>query len=220
MCFNKETSFVSFLFSFIISIKLLLLKQQFLGVFLLLISLMQFIEFFLWIAVNNNLHYTNLFFSFLVWLLILLQPILFSYFANEQEDPPQWAEILNWVIISLFVLSMFCYLYYSYNKKTIKSPKTCRLQWAFNNVENTGIVYFLLTFSILFSYIYSFVVTKNYDILTISIISLFLACYYSYLMNARIGKSYESFWCFLVNLVSCYVILARMKDETIQNSLF
>ena len=211
MCFNKETSFVSFLLGTSVGIKLLISHNKpFLGVSILTIAFMQLVEFFLWLFLNNK--NVNLLFTFLAWLVLLLQYILMMYFANEENT--QSKPLSDTFYVFLGLLCLF-HLYYGIVNRnpTIKNNKTCRLQWGFFN--NTSNWYSLL---VLLVYMYSFMITKNYDLLLlygISIVLSLLFCWY----KGDTQFSFTSLWCFLVNLMSVWIILFRFPNEEIEDSL-
>lgn len=202
MCFNKETSFVSFLFGFSVGLRLLLSGYKFLGISLITISSMQLVEGLLWFYLKNKP--MNRFLTFLVWFVILLQIVLMMVYAEEEEPQEEKTKIAMYV-----VLGICCFLHllrYNWRELSSKNNKTCRLQWGYlNGHRRIDIIYRLF---IVICYIYPYIITKNYDLLLMYGVALILAIGYCYWNNDRqFSQTFTSFWCFLVNLLSFYIVL-------------
>ena len=225
MCFNKEVSLVSFLFVFIVSIKCFLSNDNFLGVTLLLICLMQFLEFFLWIFLKNTK--INYIITFFVPVLLTLQVTLSLFYADssvseELKENNKAYRYTAWITVILYVFAMGILLFYDYWKYpmkdliSVRSPKTCKLIWGFNRIS--PISYFLVLLAYVGYFVpfsYAFYITDNFDIYIISLIALVITMMFCWYNGASVFQSFESFWCFLVNMIAMYIIVLRMND-TIQ----
>lgn len=222
---------MSFLFGIVVAIKLLTGGETFLGVTLALIASMQLLECLLWIFLGNDL--ANGVLTVLVWALVTLQPILMSYYATEDpkgERVPEWATILNWVVLGIFGLFMVSKIGIGTYRQgglslTTQSRRTCKLEWGstegFHWTVNVPIWIGFVS-----GYTYALCATKNYDIYALSVAALVIAVVFSYRSglnpfdgNRPLG-SFESVWCFAVNLIAAYVVLLRMPDGPVRDSLF
>lgn len=214
MCFNKETSLVSFLFSFTLSVKLFTLNKMFAGTLLLGLSLMQLVEVFLWTYVKNKKINLNIS-SYIIPGLIILQPILATLGAyyDKNKNEKMWSNGI-FGLLALYVFLFIFYLYKTRNKQTVStiSKKTCRLEW---NIFQRGHFFGLLKFLMVLYFIivsYSYVVTENYDLFIVFWACLFITVFYLYMYNHKFMDVvyWGSLWCFLVNFTSMTVLAIKL----------
>ena len=128
MCYNKETSFIIFLFSFIISVKFMLneeLDKKLLGGAILSLSLMQLLEFFIWYFLENKFY--NILFTSLIPIVILIQGIL-SYYAIMQKNENNGLFIFETIMFTIFLVITCVILYFFYQnpKKSYVNKQNCK----------------------------------------------------------------------------------------------
>lgn len=199
MCWNKEVSLNTFLFSS--SVFLLILYNNrytfykipdfnrfWICVFIGIVILIQLVEYFIWINVDN-LFYNKLF-TFLAMTIIFFQPI--TTMMNIKNE-----KIKKMMIISYLCL-MVPYILMNYNKNIYStvSPKG-HLSWNLMNYENkfAKIIGLAWLFFFLFPLFY-----EEYNVGFIFGILTLLVIYYNYIND----NSVESMWCWVVNSIMIY----------------
>lgn len=199
MCWNKEVSLNTFLFSS--SVFLLILYNNrytfykipdfnrfWICVFIGIVILIQLVEYFIWINVDN-LFYNKLF-TFLAMTIIFFQPI--TTMMNIKNE-----KIKKMMIISYLCL-MIPYILMNYNKNIYStvSPKG-HLSWNLMNYENkfAKIIGLAWLFFFLFPLFY-----EEYNVGFIFGILTLLVIYYNYIND----NSVESMWCWVVNSIMIY----------------
>ena len=199
MCWNKTISITTFFITLIFVVIIIQHNnystsrktrlQQYISYFLLSIMLMQLIEYFIWININNKL-YNNVF-SIIGVLLLLSQPIIS---LNLIEDPIQRNSLIK--IYSIPAIIHVIYNINTYNIHTTISKKN-HLKWDW---QNTNILYSHLTLLYyLFFLTIPFYLNKNYITLVFGSIS-FLISLYLYKKDGSFG----SIWCYFANLLTFY----------------
>ena len=140
MCFNAPTSLVTFSISLLCFGYLLYygIKKNnnydiFASIVIILIGLMQLIEYFLWTNQDCSLNINNHVWSVMIMVLLALQPIVTC--AAYKFLFKGGSKILNNIIIFMcFIYVNFTvYLVYFLNKKKLcskPSKNSCRLEWA------------------------------------------------------------------------------------------
>lgn len=217
MCFNKETSFISFFFAFILSIKMFLIGDNVVGAVLLALSLVQLNEFFLWIYLNN--HEINHYLTILLAFVILIQPIIITAAATPKFIETNQRKILftTWEILLIFFFGFLLGIIelYTTNSKydiiTQKSDKTCRLLWGFTKKSNFWFwknILMNLCYILVFYFVLRF--TGNMDLFYVSAIGLGIALLYNWSYGENIGQGYGSMWCFIGNLLIAFVVMTRL----------
>lgn len=199
MCWNKEVSLNTFLFSS--SVFLLILYNNrytfykipdfdkfWIRMFIGIVILIQLVEYFIWINVDN-LFYNKLF-TFLAMTIIFFQPI--TTMMNIKNE-----KIKKMMIISYLCL-MVPYILMNYNKNIYStvSPKG-HLSWNLMNYENkfAKIIGLAWLFFFLFPLFY-----EEYNVGFIFGILTLLVIYYNYIND----NSVESMWCWVVNSIMIY----------------
>lgn len=200
MCWNKEVSLNTFLFSSFIFLLILYNNKYtfykipefdrfWLRIFMAIVILIQLVEYFIWTNIDNIFY--NKLFTNIALLIIFCQPI--TTIMNIDND-----KIKKILFISYLVL-MIPFIILNYNKNiysTISQNK--HLNWnLINHHENkfTKIIGLAWTFFFLFPLFYQ----KHqfgflFGILTLLIIS------YNYINDYTI----ESMWCWIVNSIMIY----------------
>ena len=138
MCFDAKTSAITFTIGLLSSIYLFNngkktddKSNKLYSLIVLLISLMQLIEYFLW--KNQNCNIINHVFSLLILVLLPLQPILTSYYSYYLYSEKTHISYNLLVVYSIIFSIYSAYLINWLNKtKLCSTPKngSCRLHWA------------------------------------------------------------------------------------------
>lgn len=150
MCFNKESSIIAFTIGIVCSY--LLIKKAnklhdkyyiLVAVLLILISIMQLIEFFLWL--NQKCNNTNYIFSLLIIVLLWAQPfityIAYTYIYKKKIPQTHKVILTIWTLLMLLVL----YLCSQQNMCSLADKDSCRLIWnPFTFIKENYIVIFIL----------------------------------------------------------------------------
>jgi len=201
MCWNKNVSFNTFIFS--ISVLLLImynnaytpykikeLNNKWVYLFFLSFIFMQFIEYFIWTNINNPFY--NTFFSIMALLLLGLQPI--ASLLMLKNNTVKMRMILLYILIFL-PFSLYNYFSNIHINSTISSMK--HLQWNLitNKNINSNILFGIWVFFFLFSFIYD----KQYTPFAFAFILLSLTKIFYY-KDGSIG----SMWCWVVNSIFIY----------------
>jgi len=139
MCFNATTSLLTFSISVLCFGYLLYygIKKNnnydvFASIVVILIGLMQLIEYFLWKNQNCSLNINNHFWSIMIMVLLALQPIV-TCAAYKFLFKSANMILNNIMFVICFIYVIFTgYLVYFLNKKNLcsrPSNKSCRLEW-------------------------------------------------------------------------------------------
>ena len=156
MCFDSTTSITTFSISMISSIYLYYMEKnnknnKLFSIVLILIGLMQLLEYFLW--KNQKCNKTNHNLSLLIIVLITLQPILgMNYYIHLFKKA-----IFNKNFVILYSIIYIAFSLYILNKLNTTqlcskpTQKSCRLNWdAFNKLSKNFPKYIGITFFILY----------------------------------------------------------------------
>lgn len=211
MCFNKETSMLSFIVGLAVTLKLFGINEPFLGVFMLFVCLMQLLEFFLWVYLKTPK--LNLRFSIGVYLLIYLQPIVFFVAAVlfENSDVDLWI----WILFAVYCIVPLYWLYkilttYRPSFLTTTNKSDCRLSWnIFNgNPVALRIIMFILY---VFFFIYATYQAGYWELGLIGAGTLILVMLnYQFYLKVPVYKGitpFGSLFCFYCNIISVFFIL-------------
>jgi len=200
MCWNKEISLNTFIFSsFVLGLiiynnaytqyKIVDINNIWVYLFFISFILMQLIEFFIWRNVNNPIY--NKLFTIMATLLLLVQPIATNMLITNKS--------LQRSMLFLYLICMIPFAIYRFMTKNINSTvsKMGHLQW--NNVLNNNkwdrviLIIWLLFFLFPLFYerqIFGFL----FGLLTLLVII------YNYYKDDTIG----SMWCWVVNSLMLY----------------
>lgn len=198
MCWNKDISLNTFLFSsFILGLilynnkytryKIKEFEDFWLVIFFMVFIIVQIVEYFVWINIKNPLY--NIFFSSILLLITFIQPIV-SLMMLKNYDL-KFYMIISYLII---IISYFGYTLPSLKLNSIVSTKG-HLDWNYihNNNKNNlyqNIVSCLWLFFFLFSLFYE----KKYLGLLFGILTLIVILY-----NFMNDRSFTSMWCWIAN---------------------
>ncbi len=194
MCFNYKVSLFTFTLGVTFSILLIYygnekyaLENTVTGIFLILISFVQFMDFLFWIDLNNKLG-INKIISLLGPILNVCQP-LFLYVIKNYVYKPIIFTIYNFPIALLNLLYLFyfidMYTRYLTTSKLITQSKHGHLQWPWINYSNP--LFYLILFAINIFYLFQF----KYALL------FFLITYIFLLLSVLLFKYNPSeLWCF------------------------
>lgn len=209
MCWNQHVSLNTFLFSIFVLLLVIYNNQYtpyklktahtlYQYLFLLSFITMQLLEFFAWRNMKDP--YYNLFISFLISLLLFIQPIV-SLFLLENQTLRN--KLIGFYL--LFSLGIFLFEIVSWREKTwsqiaksisISVSPTGHLRWksADHPVADNVAVFVWMCF-----FMFSFFYNGNIGTILFAL-SLFAASIYGYYKDG----SYKSMWCWVVNSVFIY----------------
>jgi hypothetical protein len=198
MCWNKEVSLNTFLFSsFVLGLimynnaytqyKIDDFNNIYVCIFFVSFISIQLVEYFIWVNVNNPF-YNNIFTS-LAALLLLSQPIASSMLINS--------EIVRKRILYIYLLFIILTSFYKLNIKKINSSvsKLGHLQWNEIFINNNLAFTFIWTFFFLFPLFY-----EKYNFSLIFGLLTFMITMYKFYKD----KTFGSMWCWVVNSIMIY----------------
>jgi hypothetical protein len=203
MCYNPETSLVTYLIGSGSSIYLLSTKKNALkisGLFFLLVSQMQLVEFLLWI--NNSCNQFNTAISNLGSIINHLEPIVLYLCVRyyNKDLSPQKKKILN-ILISFYVLGLTGYSTYVYplSCSTITEEKHLLWNWNYKKYH----VLFYTLFIVVLTLTAYLGIPKPYNYIgTALLLGTYLYSYYLY----RDKKVLGSMWCWFSALIPLLLI--------------
>lgn len=190
MCYSAEISFNTYVFGTIIAIILLLLNKTPIIIiyFAYTVSLIQLMEYLIWINMNNpnyndssniNIYYLSIIGS----LILLIQILIINIY---------YLEGIERIIIIILIIILFSYLSYyntKYTKNIASVGKNGHLIWHWIDVEYVNVIG-------LFFWIYPLIRSENYLLLLVIIPSLLFSVY-----NYYKYKTFGSMWCYIGNIV-------------------
>lgn len=197
MCFTKELSIKTFIFGLISSFLLIIYGNKeskntniVIGIFIIFVSLMQLIEYFIWVDLDCNKGLNKI--SLLLGpILNHLQPIIIFilcniYLKSNNIIQPKLMYLL--IIIYLIYIIERYYNYVKENKnKCIGTNSSGHLDWPWKYNFNY-IFYFIIEIIILTNY------TNNFNIIlfySVSYVLFFLSMF-------KFKKNIGELWCFMV----------------------
>ena len=205
MCWNKQISLNTFIFSFGVLLliiynnnytqyKIKELNNFWMYMFLSSIIFVQLIEYFIWNNINNPFY--NQIFTTMVILLTLSQPVFSLLLINNKNLREKMLGFY-----SITAIPFFIYINYNTKLQSVVSPLG-HLQWGIPLSKVTQISKYMSSFFVLiwlFGLLFPLFYIKNYLLLFIGIFTLLVSVYY-YCKD----KTIRSLWCWLTNLVSIY----------------
>jgi hypothetical protein len=197
MCWNKDVSLNTFLFSSFVFLLILYnnkysiykikeFENIWFCLFIISVFSIQLVEYFLWIYLNNK--YYNYILTFIIFLLLaFFQPISAIMLIPYKR--------IKYITLGTYLLLLFILIIIN-KKDDVKSikNKNGHLNWMFTIYNYKLIFYCLFIFFSLFLY-------KYYVGLFFSI-SLLLICLYNYYNDL----SFSSMWCWMINITAIYYI--------------
>lgn len=205
MCWNKQVSLNTFIFSFGILLliiynnnytqyKIKELNNFWIYVFFSSIIFVQLLEYFIWNYINN-LFYNQLF-TILVILLTLLQPVFSLLLINDKKLRDNI--LYFYIAVSIpFLINLFS----TTKLQSVVSPLH-HLEWGLQKNKSSIAMNYLswvFVFVWLFCLLFPVFYIKNYLLLFLGIFTLLVSVYYYYKDN-----TIRSLWCWLTNSVSLY----------------
>jgi hypothetical protein len=208
MCWNKDVSLNTFLFSFFVMI-LIIYNNAYtpyklpdfynigLIVFMFSFIFMQLIEYFIWININNKWY--NHFFTLLALLLVLFQPIASNMIITNYY-------IRN-IMIALYLLLMIPFATIQFTKKNIYSniSKMGHLQWNMILGDGNSLIDKMYTFLWLFFFLSPFLIQRTFFSFLFGLSTFFVISYF-YLKDKTVG----SMWCWIVNICMIYYAIVLL----------
>ena len=187
MCYNAKVSLNTYIFGTIIAIILLLFNNlSILSIyFAYTISLIQLMEYFAWININNNdkNKEKNIYYLSIIGLSILIIQILIIN-VNYLEG-------IERIILIIIIIIFFTYVfYYNYknNKFNITIGENGHLIWHWIDIEYLNVIG-------LFFWLYPFLRINDYLIFILISLSILFSVY-----NFYKYKTFGSMWCYIGNL--------------------
>lgn len=198
MCWNKDVSINTFLFSIFVLILIIYnnnntqykineINNIFAYIFLLSFILMQLIEYFIWDNLNNNS--INHFLSICAAFLIFIQPIASIFVIKNIKE--------RYRLLSIYLLFGIPFSIYSlFNTKfTTTVAENGHLRWDWINNKNSHIGYLFY----LFFLFYPLVREKLYFSSLLAFV-LLLITFYTFFKDGTA----DSMWCWSINLIMLY----------------
>ena len=196
MCWNKDVSLNTFLFSsFILALiiynnsftkyKIQELNNKWIYLFFMSFITMQLIEFFIWKNINNQF-YNNIF-SILATLLLIIQPMVSIMIITNEK--------LRNLLLFSYLLLVIPFSIYKLSTNHIHSviSKNGHLIWKF--FDSPSIISIVWLFFFLFSFIYE----KKWIGFIFGLITLLIA-----FINYNNDHTIWSMWCWGVNSIMIY----------------
>ena len=198
MCWNKDVSINTFLFSIFVLVLIIYnnnytqykideVNNIFAYIFLLSFILMQLIEYFLWQNLNDKFY--NKILSFFAACLIFIQPVASIFVIKNIKE----RNLLLFIYL-LFALSYSLYSLMN-TKFTTSVAKNGHLKWDWINQHNTHIGYLFY----LFFLFYPLIREKIYFSSLLAFVLLLISFYTFY----KDGTA-DSMWCWSVNAIMLY----------------
>lgn len=199
MCWNKEVSLNTFLFSSFVfllilynnkytSYKIPEFNRFWICAFIGIVISMQLVEYFIWSNIDNIFY--NKLFTFVAMIVIFLQPI--TTIMNIDDT------IMKRFLIIGYLVMMVPFGFFNYNKNIYSTlSKNGNLKWNLINDENKFSK--IIKFSWFFFFLFPLFYQKHnlglmFGLLTLMIVS------YNYINDGSVG----SIWCWIVNSIMIY----------------
>lgn len=217
MCFNPETSLISFSIGFVSWIILLWLKLYTAAIIVIDLFIIQLLEYFAHKSIIDKNEYMNTISSKLIFVFVLIQPIVYygsSFFANTRYIIKGATNYL--FLIPIYTILCIIFYYYLDNKNLFKTTylnnsckSICRLSWDYFGYNK------IFTFIICILYFIICILflkppTLNY----FAEILILIAIIYTLILSREIKTVFSIFgsiWCFLSVTYGPLVILKHYK---------
>lgn len=198
MCWNKEVSLNTFLFSSFVLLLIMYnnkytqykvkeLDNIWVNIFFMSFILIQLIEFMIWRNIDDEKK--NAFYSKLANLLLLLQPVASLMILNDKH--------IRTILLSLYLFLAVPFSIFRFITKDIKSSISDlgHLKWDF--ITKKGEWYFFMYW--LFFFLFSFFYNGKYWGFSFGVITLLLI-----INNYNNDDSVGSMWCWVANSIMIY----------------
>ena len=219
MCFDKKTSIIVFSLGILAATKVIYdapknNQQITTGIFIILISIMQLVEYFLWSYQGSDKYSLNMnrFWSYMILITLFLQVIVY-YFVNVYFGLISDPLIIFYISgLSIFFILTLVYVYKSEKKvgilQTRPSKGSCRLLWGvFDNRTNMlNITSRLFRIFYLLSMMYLLWINYGWKSL-ILVATIIPAILYTIYYQRDFNAVYGSIWCFSIVIICILVVL-------------
>lgn len=203
MCWNKDVSLNTFIFSIFVLLLILYNNKYtkykieefsnfWIIMFYFVVALIQLIEYFIWINIDNPFY--NKIFTMLAMLVLFFQPIVTIMNITT-------IKIKNILLLSyLFIFIPFS-IYTLMDHKNIYSfvSQKGHLKWNILNNDSYNYIYNIICYSWIFFFLFPLFYQKYTSGFIFGILTLFFSVF-NYLNDKTVG----SMWCWIVNIFAIY----------------
>lgn len=202
MCFNTNISITTFLLGVVAIIIGYINKtiSYSFGLFYFSVIFMQFIEFLLWIYLNNLK--INNYLSIIGSLLLKIQPLLLLYVLYSYDK-----EIIVLLILLVLILYYLILLILNNTNYTTIIGKNKSLQWEFLNMSKINLLFYYISAVIILYFIYKKDSDKYFKFLLISFIVIFTISFIFTFTRHYYDNTFGSLFCSYINLFSLVIII-------------
>jgi hypothetical protein len=215
MCYSKELSLTSLIFGILTSMTLIFFgnKESYatnntIGLFYFFVSLMQLVEYFLWIDIDCKNGYNKLG-AIIGPILNHLQPVIMLAIASKYLIPKTL--ISNTILIPLNIAYLI-YVYYKYTKYISNKDNLCVKTNKCNHLDWT----WKKDFNYIFYFIISFINVANFYNNTNLMVSFVLSYLLLIVSIFKFQKNIGEFWCLMVTGIP-FVNIIMQKLLNINN---
>uniref|UniRef100_A0A6C0IE62 Uncharacterized protein n=1 Tax=viral metagenome TaxID=1070528 RepID=A0A6C0IE62_9ZZZZ len=206
MCFNYKVSLLTFVIGTVFSILLIKygnpqykLENKVSGIFLIFISLIQFMDFLFWIDLKN-VYGINKITTILGAILNVAQPTIL-YIIKYIYYKPNIFEGVNLLVAILnllyFIYFLKVYIQFLFNEKLVTSTENNHLKWPWIKYSNPSYYLFLLAINIF--YLFNF----KYALFLFIILYFLLYISYKYFYYNK-----AELWCFFGSFIPLILFFA------------
>ena len=212
MCFNYKVSLFTFAIGTIFSILLIkygnkkyALENQITGVFLIFISLIQFMDFLFWIDIKNKLG-INKVTTILGPILNVAQPTIL-YLIKYYYERPNVLSMINYnfpvamINVMYFIFFIIGYTKFLINDKLVTGTKNGHLNWPWIKYSNAPL--YLIVFAINILYLFNFKYALVFFVITYFF--LYLSAKYFYYSIGELWCFFGSFIPLIMFFLSFYI---------------
>ena len=204
MCFNANISITTFLLG-VVAIIIGYINKTItysFGLFYFSVIFMQFIEFLIWVYLNNSK--INNYLSIVGSLLLKIQPLLLLYVLYSYDK-----EIIVLLILLLILYYLISLILNNTNYRTIIG-KNKSLQWDFLNMSQINLLFYYISALIILYFIYKKDNDKYFKFLLISFIVIFTISFIFTFTRHYYDNTFGSLFCFYINLFSLVIIITSI----------
>lgn len=201
MCWNKDVSLQTFLFTTVILIIIVVAEHKpiafdniFMYIFLISFTSMQLFEYFIWLSIETNNVILNKISSFGAWFLIrVLQPISALFLLPDKYTYLRTLLLPSYAI-SFIGTTIYKSIFNPIQFKTIVN-KNGHLEWIWNKLDGVELINILM---------YWFCISTLFIPFPIGFILSIIALLFSVF---RYKHTWGSNWCYLVNTIMLYYLI-------------
>jgi hypothetical protein len=217
MCFNPETSLISFSIGFVSWIILLYLKLYNTAIIVIDLFIIQLLEYFAHKSITDKNEFMNILSSKLIFIFVLIQPLVYyisSFFANTRyiiKSAPNYL-----FLIPIYIIICTIFYFYLNSKNLFKTTylndsckSICRLSWDYFGYNKIfTFIIFILYFIICGLFLKPPTLHYYAEIL------ILIAIIYTLFLSREIKTMFSIFgsiWCFLSVTYGPLVIMKYYK---------